>query len=165
MGNDCIFARETVSVVGAGVRLVRTPETVLVPVMIIPVPLDLLAVCVPVEAVPHPAEDNFLATEVGICLGFVGVCIRGFILNAVSGTGWGGTQGKETCVSRAVARDECSRNQCIPWACSFCQYSRNWTRGKLQHLEVWIACLERTDITTELRHCGESRDVNERSCG
>ena len=76
--------------------------------MIIPVPLHLLAVCVPVEAVPHPAEDDFLATEVGIRLGFVGGIILNTIVRNRDGVAF---KEKETCVSTAPANDEYFWNQ------------------------------------------------------
>ena len=70
MGNDFIFVRKVFSVVGAGPRLVRTPETVLAPEVVIPVPPDLLHVCVPVETDPYPAEEGFLAAEINDFPGF-----------------------------------------------------------------------------------------------
>ena len=70
MGSDFIFARKVLSVVGAGPRLVRTPETVLTSEVVIPVSPDLLHIRVPVETDPYPAEEGFLATEVNNCLGF-----------------------------------------------------------------------------------------------
>ena len=63
--------------VGAGPRLVRTPETVLTPEVVIPVPPDLLHVRVPVETDPYPAEEGFLTAEVNNCPGFIGGFIAG----------------------------------------------------------------------------------------
>jgi len=65
MDNDRIAASEIPPWVATGACLVRTPVTVAIREVTIPVSPDLFRLCVPVEAVSYPAEFRNITAEIG----------------------------------------------------------------------------------------------------